>query len=885
MNTTTSYAAFLAINILLFLPATAVGQLNKPKATLTEADRMAMLYNWPRAIPLYVKAGDEFGAANDKAGEIEARLGWIQAQAYQEPSEALADELQADLQNPTVRATPALMLRCLVAEGSVEEQVNENSSRGTWERVQKLAGQLKDPRWLARAEAELAEIDFLDGNVAAATIEMKAALISMYLHGDMGGAIYYGSMVGNGLVEAGQPQKGIIYCQTAINNAPNIKDLGFPFMAYEGEARGLIALHRYVEAGHVLDEAIEKAQTQSAFAAEAQLLVVRGLGDMATHLAQSIQDLRQSTAFCQQHDFQHVLAWATFELATGYRQQGNLAQAQRYASLAEQRTEDVDDKYHLPEDLALMADLAAEAGHVREADRLYGRAEDVTNGLLLTLPSREVESSLIATLSNVYLGHFRLAVLKLHNVSQAFEIVESARARSIADQLRSGPQIELPRNRITEGARQELNRLQIQLLHETSPSKRIALLQRLFEVEQVLAPGGGSRTRFQEATLEASPVALRDAQRHLNGDTAVLEYVVDSPKSFCLFITHDSTDVITLPAGRAELDKLVASYQTLVRTRTATIQASSTLYTDLIEPLPAQALKRRLIVIPDGQLNLVPFDALVDGGGHYVLEAHVVTYAPSATVLRLIEQARTTSANPITFLGVGGVEYRVLTADAAPGVKPLANGAAKISNPFDPKAEPLRDLSGSRDEVTAASKVFGPSSVLLLGSDATKVAFMAEPLGRFKIIHIAAHGIASSVFPDRAALVLGEDPQHHDDGLLQVRDIQQLHLNADLVTLSACDTGTGRLEGEEGIEDIEQAFLFAGARSVLASLWTASDIYTTDLMEAFYRNLAADQDEEDALRNAKLALLKQYRAQATPSYWAGLTLVGDGSGLAETEKH
>jgi CHAT domain-containing protein len=882
MKTTAKYASFLLITIRLFFPVSAIGQLNNANATLTEADRLAMLYNWPRAIPLYLKAGNEFHAANDKVGELEARLGWIQAQAYQEPSQGLVDELQADSQDPTVRGTRALMLRCLVAEGSVEEQVNENSSRGTWERVQKLAGQLKDPRWHARAEAELAEIDFLDGNVAAATIEMKAALISMYLHGDMGGAIYYGSMVGNGLVEAGQPQKGIIYCQTAINNAPNIKDLGFPFMAYEGEARGLIALHQYVEAGHVLDEAIEKAQTQSAFAAEAQLLVVRGLGDMATHPAQSIQDLRQATAFCQQHDFQHVLAWATFELATVYRQQGDVAQAERYAALAEQRTEAVDDKYHLPEDLALMADLAAEAGHVREADRLYGRAEDVTNGLLLALPSREVESSLIATLSNVYLGHFRLAVLKLHNVPQAFEIIESARGRSIADQLRSGAQIELPENRITEGAQQELNRLQIQLLHETSPSKRIALLQRLFEVEQVLAPGGGARTQFQKATLKASAVALRDAQRHLNGDTAVLEYVVDSPKSFCLFITHDSTGVITLRADRAELDKLVASYQKLVRTRTATIQASSTLYTDLIEPLPAQALKRRLIVIPDGQLNLVPFDALIDGGGHYVLEAHVVTYAPSATVLRLIEQARTTSANPIAFLGVGGVEYRVLTADASASGKPLSNGGGSISNPFDPKAEPLRNLSGSRDEVTAAGKIFGSSSVLLLGSDATKVALMDEPLGRFNVIHIAAHGVASPMFPDRAALVLGEDPEHHDDGLLQVRDIQQLHLNADLVTLSACDTGTGRLEGEEGIENIERAFLFAGARSVLASLWTASDIYTTDLMEVFYRNLAVGQDEGEALRNAKLGLLKQYRIQATPFYWAGFTLVGDASAPART---
>ncbi len=409
-------------------------------------------------------------------------------------------------------------------------------------------------------------------------------------------------------------------------------------------------------------------------------------------------------------------------------------------------------------------------------------------------------------------------------------------------------------------------------------------MQRLFEVEQVLGPEGGSRTAIQRATLRAVPPTLRDVQQSLSPDTAILEYVLDDPASFCLYVTHGRAGVVSLPASRTELNRLVALYRRQVGTRAATIPASRSLYADLIAPLPAQALTPRLIVVPDGRLHLIPFDALVDGTGHYVLETHTITYAPSATVLRLIENAKAVNTNPITFLGVGGVEYRMSVADAAPGGKPLPDGTASVSNPFDPKAEPLRDLPESVDEVRAASKILGSSSVLLLGQDATDAAFKAEPLGRFKIIHIAAHGIASPIFPDRAALVLTEDPKHHDDGLLQARDIQRLHLNAALVTLSACDTGAGRLEGEEGIESIEQAFLFAGVRSVLASLWTASDIYTTDLMEAFYRNLAAGQDEADALRNAKLSLLAEYRRQATPFYWAGFTLVGDGTGRVESRQ-
>src|SRR5262249_11375659 len=145
------------------------------------------------------------------------------------------------------------------------------------------------------------------------------------------------------------------------------------------------------------------------------------------------------------------------------------------------------------------------------------------------------------------------------------------------------------------------------------------------------------------------------------------------------------------------------------------------------------------------------------------------------------------------------------------------------------------------DEIKGAGEIFGRSSALLLGADGTEAAFKSEPLDRFRIVHIAAHAIASPTFPDRAALVLSRDPGTRDDGLLQAREIRDLHLRADLVTLSACDTAAGRLQGEEGIASLERAFLYAGARAVLASLWTVADVYTTTLMTQFYRNLAAGQ--------------------------------------------
>ena len=150
--------------------------------------------------------------------------------------------------------------------------------------------------------------------------------------------------MGNGQVEAGQLEAGIKYCETAIQTAGALKDMGFPFMAYEGKARGLIALHQNAEAKQVLDEAIQQAQAQNALAAEAQLLVVRGKQEATVNPQQAIKDLGAATDFCKQHRFRHALAWGTFELATVYRDQGDFAQAERYAATAQRETEALEDK-------------------------------------------------------------------------------------------------------------------------------------------------------------------------------------------------------------------------------------------------------------------------------------------------------------------------------------------------------------------------------------------------------------------------------------------------------------------------------------------------------------------------------------------------------------
>ena len=190
----------------------------------------------------------------------------------------------------------------------------------------------------------------------------------------------------------------------------------------------------------------------------------------------------------------------------------------------------------------------------------------------------------------------------------------------------------------------------------------------------------------------------------------------------------------------------------------------------------------------------------------------------------------------------------------------------------------LYRLPGSRQEVIAAEQSLNhpDRSVALLGPDATESKFKSQPLGNFKILHFAVHGLSNPQFPDRAALVLGRDPNSSDDGLLKFQEITQLSLSADLVTLSACDTANGKLEGEEGIDGLAEAFLLAGAKSVVGALWEVDDSATRSLMKNFYLHLAQGQDKASALRQAKLHYL-QTSANSSLALWAPFTLIGDGS--------
>jgi CHAT domain-containing protein len=466
-------------------------------------------------------------------------------------------------------------------------------------------------------------------------------------------------------------------------------------------------------------------------------------------------------------------------------------------------------------------------------------------------------------LGDSYVQHFKVATRK-GNIAQAMNIIE--RVRSRATVLDSGTVPQSDDRYATKSIEDQIADIQLKLMQSQPRPNRSELEDNLSLLEQYLALDSNSEVSTRQAVL-TNPASLRTIQKILREDEEILEYVLDEPVSFCISVTRRKARVVAIEHGKANIEALADDYISRIRARKSVSALGKHLYSVLLPGplLPAQST--RLIIIPDGKLHFLPFESLVDSTGGFLLQSHVVSYASSATFLRSLRIKSRYPRPRRTLLALGGVPYQdqmdAISANASRGLEQLFGAQ-------------LRNLPSTGDEVAALSKLFPEKTTVLLGAGATETMFKAQPLADFKILHLAVHALADDYFPDRAALILGHDKNSKDDGLLQAREIMALRLNADLVTLSACDTAFGKLEGEEGVRSLEEAFLIAGARSVVASLWNVEDHSTTSLMTSFYAHVAQGEGKAAALTHAKLDFIRDNQSPS-PFYWAGFVMVGEGS--------
>jgi CHAT domain-containing protein len=420
--------------------------------------------------------------------------------------------------------------------------------------------------------------------------------------------------------------------------------------------------------------------------------------------------------------------------------------------------------------------------------------------------------------------------------------------------------------------------VQRQLMQSRSLTEHTKLKEQLVGYERRLEWARSSESSPQRWAETAAGV--KEIQRVLQNDELILEYVLDEPHAYCVWISKDGLGIETLKAGRAQIEQLAAQNRSDLRNKRNDVSTQKQLSQILLPAIANEPTSGRLIIVADGLLHLFPFETLPDTNGAMLVQSKIISYVPASTVLYALRNRTSVAAGGRPFLGIGDAAYENQGKISANLATPNSVRERLVREVSDALGVALYDLPQTREEITEISKVLGKGSVLLLGPHATETAFKAQPLSEFNIIHLAAHGYADTQFPERSGLVLGVDPSSKDDGLLQAREIVRLHLKAELVTLSACDTGVGKLAGEAGVTDLPEAFLISGAKSVVASLWSADDNSTLALMTRFYVHIAEGQDTATALRDAKLDLLSKYGPEASSYYWAGFVLVGDGAAIA-----
>jgi CHAT domain-containing protein/tetratricopeptide (TPR) repeat protein len=458
-------------------------------------------------------------------------------------------------------------------------------------------------------------------------------------------------------------------------------------------------------------------------------------------------------------------------------------------------------------------------------------------------------------------------------VDDALAYAERARARALAEVLQQG-QVRVtlslsPEERAEERALEaRLTALQRRappaaapgtMASGERPSEDVLEARRALEAFRVRLFARHPELRLARA---AAPVVRVQEAHDLvsDGRTAVLLYTV-APKATYLFVLASVAGRPELTAHRIPTDagvlrKKVEAFRGALAARDLDLGAGRELHRLLMGPAHARLAGRsRLIVIPDGPLWELPFQALQPRPGRFLLEDAAVGYAPSLTVLQALRR-------------------RPSAGNAAPSLLAFGNPTG------GPDAAPLPE---AERQVRALAALYGSRATSYLGAEARESRAKAEA-GHHGVLHFAAHGLLDDASPMYSALLMAAEPSGSaDDGRLEARELINLPLQADLAVLSACETARGRVGAGEGMIGLSWALLMAGSANVVVSQWRVDAASTEDLMVGLHRRLQApgqaagpEVDVPRALREAALAVRSDPRYRH-PFYWAGFTLVGSGT--------
>ncbi|HTY09737.1 MAG TPA: CHAT domain-containing tetratricopeptide repeat protein [Bacteroidota bacterium] len=399
--------------------------------------------------------------------------------------------------------------------------------------------------------------------------------------------------------------------------------------------------------------------------------------------------------------------------------------------------------------------------------------------------------------------------------------------------------------------------------------------------------------KYYDLKYENHIVSIDETQNAIDDQTAIVEYCLTQKDLAVFVITKTSCKLFSIALPPA-FNSLVSSFYRSIKTveELAYVQNGSKLYNSLIQPIKKAIVgKKRLIIIPDGVLYYIPFEALIANSYanakgsidftkiHYLLNNYEISYSYSSSFYVNHIRQKALTVGQQSFVGFAPV-FRDSDSNGVFSSNTLRefekDKSAYRSITVDGKK--FNELKYSAQEVSAVAQDFQKTGLLglsFLYNGATEENFKSN-VGKYSCIHIATHGYINEEHPQLSMLLFSQTQRTPaiEDGVLYASETYNLNLKADLVVLSSCESGLGKLVKGEGMMAMTRGFFYSGARNVIFSLWKVYDRPTNKLMRDFYNHVLDGETFTSALRKSKLRLIAD-RTTAFPTKWSGFILVGD----------
>jgi len=512
---------------------------------------------------------------------------------------------------------------------------------------------------------------------------------------------------------------------------------------------------------------------------------------------------------------------------------GNLKEAKAGydALLKEPRTRDNTDIYWMI--LFDRGKIADAEGNRREAIDFYGRAVDLIEQQRSTINTEASKIGFVGDKQNVY-SRLIASLYAEGQYGAAFDYVERSKARALVDLLASKQDFAVKagderdvRNLLATDRKAEAEVIAQDLSPGRSKTRSV-----IVTVKQELR----DKSPELASLVSVTSLSASDIRDLMPPEEALIEYYYGEGEMFAFVLTREDLKSIRLNSDKLVED--VRKFRTLLETPGSFdyLTFSRNLYKRLFEPFEKMLDKKNLAIVPHGALHYLPFNALCNDRG-FLIEQYSIRILPSASVIKYLHARK--SSKPAEILAFGNPDL----------------------------GDSRYDLAYAQEEAQAVART-RPQSLVLVRKEATESAF--RKYGRsFSYIHFATHGQFDSDMPLKSALLLAGDER--SDGRLTVDKLYSMNIDADLVTLSACETGLGKIANGDDVVGLTRGFLYAGSNSIVASLWKVDDQATGDLMVGFYYALKKT-DKREALRQAQLSAQKKY---PHPYYWASFQLTGN----------